>query len=59
MRELERESHFTLDENAMFFECAYSCDNALFLQLDDRSFLSLILATLKKLEKAFSLKMAF
>ncbi|WQZ50572.1 aminopeptidase P family protein [Helicobacter pylori] len=38
MRELERDAHFTLDENAMFFECAYSCDNALFLQLDDRSF---------------------
>lgn len=38
MKGLERESHFTLNENAMFFECAYSCDNALFLQLDDRSF---------------------
>ncbi|MGL2509022.1 aminopeptidase, partial [Helicobacter pylori] len=38
MRELERDAHFTLDENAMFFECTYSCDNALFLQLEDRSF---------------------
>ncbi|WP_104712688.1 M24 family metallopeptidase [Helicobacter cetorum] len=32
------QSHFTLDENAMFFECAYSCDNALFLQLEERAF---------------------
>ncbi|AFI06232.1 aminopeptidase [Helicobacter cetorum] len=38
MRELARDSHFTLNENAMFFECAYSCDNALFLRLDERAF---------------------
>ncbi|WP_104748049.1 M24 family metallopeptidase [Helicobacter cetorum] len=38
MKEDSLQTHFTTDENAMYFECAYSCDNALFLQLESRAF---------------------
>ncbi|WP_104726178.1 aminopeptidase P family protein [Helicobacter felis] len=32
------ETHFTTDENAQYFECGYSCDHGIFLQLEDRAF---------------------
>lgn len=31
MKGLERELYFMFNENVMFFECVYSCDNVLFL----------------------------
>ncbi|WP_163532264.1 aminopeptidase P family protein [Helicobacter suis] len=31
-------AHFTTDESAQYFACAYSCDHAIFLQLEDRAF---------------------
>lgn len=30
--------HFTTDQSAQYFECGYSCDHAVFLQLEDRAF---------------------
>ncbi|BEG58191.1 Proline peptidase PepQ [Helicobacter sp. NHP21005] len=31
-------AHFTTDENAQYFACGYSCDHAIFLELEDGAF---------------------
>ncbi|WP_104640760.1 aminopeptidase P family protein [Helicobacter bizzozeronii] len=31
-------AHFTTNESAQYFACGYSCDHAIFLQLEDRAF---------------------
>lgn len=37
-KKINDESYLTLDENAQYFECGYSCDNGLFLKIGDNRF---------------------
>ncbi|PAF47122.1 X-Pro aminopeptidase [Helicobacter sp. 12S02634-8] len=37
-KKINEASYFTLNENAQYFECGYSCDNGLFLKLKDEQF---------------------